>query len=445
MFKNLLFIFALMSTLVNAQHSIKGTFSPAEDYNYAILYKITPTHTAYIADTRIDAEGNFEIQLDSTISQGVYRLVYALPQEEFNFDIIYNTKEDIVLSFNAETGVKYQSSKENNLLTSYTKSMYSVSKSISEFFRQKNTDSSVLNSYFENQRKTQKEFEKESEGSLALHFIKANNPYIPEKAVDLKSYLHNIKTHFFDHVDFNNKTLQSSNFLIERVLNYVIAIPSKNNDVATGYKNNIDAIYLAMKEADPKIKGVLLKVLWKQMADESFDEVANHITDQYLMEIAQSLNDRELIRELIEFKRISIGVKAPEFSFNIKNGNSNTAQSLYDLDTANKYAIVFWSSTCSHCLREIPLLHKYIKTLKKNQLQVIAFGLEDDDDQYQWKNQTYNYPEFIHVLGLGKWDNETGNNYNINETPTYFVLDKDKNIIAKPEDLEAFMAFIDEN
>jgi protein-disulfide isomerase len=40
-------------------------------------------------------------------------------------------------------------------------------------------------------------------------------------------------------------------------------------------------------------------------------------------------------------------------------------------------------------------------------------------------------------LGFGKWDNEIGNSYNVTSTPTYFVLDKDKKIMAKPYDFEA--------
>jgi len=47
------------------------------------------------------------------------------------------------------------------------------------------------------------------------------------------------------------------------------------------------------------------------------------------------------------------------------------------------------------------------------------------------------YPDFIHVLGLGKWDNPTSNAYGIESTPSFFLLDKDKKIIAKPYDAVA--------
>lgn len=73
-----------------------------------------------------------------------------------------------------------------------------------------------------------------------------------------------------------------------------------------------------------------------------------------------------------------------------------------------------------------------IKELIANQpsLKVVAFGLEDDDKN--WKKEIENYPDFIHVIGLGKWNNPTVKTYGIAATPTYYLLNKEKVIIAKP-------------
>lgn len=436
MFKKIVFVFVLMPMLVIAQHSIKGAFSPAEDYEYAILYKVTPTASLYIANTQINEQGGFEFQLDSTITKGIYRLVYALPQEEFNFDIIYNAKEDVSLVFDTETGVKYNSSVENTLLNSYTTSMSLVSQSIGNFFRQQSTDTLALASIFKTQRETQIVYEKEAEGSIALEFIKANKPYIPEEFEDITTYINNLKVHFFDNVDFDNETLQSSNFLIERTLNYVFGLTSNNEDGKNIYKKNIDEVYAAMKGANQEIISTLLEVLWQQMVDANFEDVANYIAETYLIDIAQSLNDEELVNGLKLFKSLSLGNKAPEFNVEIKESENKALVSLYDLDNAQQYVIVFWSSTCSHCLKEIPLLQTYVKSMKEGQIQVIAIGLEEEPSL--WQNESAKYPEFLHVLGLGKWSNEIGNSYNVTATPTYYVLDKGKKIIAKPYDFEAF-------
>ena len=205
-----------------------------------------------------------------------------------------------------------------------------------------------------------------------------------------------------------------------------------NHDITSAYKKNIDVFYKAMDDAPIAIKSSLLLQLWRSMADSDFENVANYISDTYLISIAKSLNDQALIDELVQFKNTSKESKAPDFYL-------DKTKKLSDLTGSEYYALVFWSSSCSHCLNEIPQLEAYIKTLKEGELQVVAIGLEDDD--INWSKKIKDFPDFIHVLGLGKWDNETGNIYDIKATPTYFILDKNKRIIAKPNDIEALKSF----
>ncbi|NIX63363.1 TlpA family protein disulfide reductase [Gaetbulibacter sp. S0825] len=438
--KKLIFILSIFPTFLMAQHTIKGTFSPAEDYPFAVLYKVTPTSTLYVANTQMDEEGNFRFDLDSTATQGMYRLVYALPQEEFNFDIIYNAKEDVSLTFNAETGVDFKASVENTLMSSYTNSMSLISQSIGDFYNQQSQDSSALMSIFRTQKETQLEYEKAAEGTIVSDFIKANKPYVPKSYEDIATYITNIKKHFFDYVDFNNETLQSSNFLIDRVSNYVFGMASTNEDENDIYKRNIDEVYSAMKKAQPEIKSTLLEIIWQQMVDTNFDSVANYISDKYLIKLAESLKDTELVNRLKQFKSLSIGNKAPEFDVFIEENGERTPISMYDLDVAEKYILVFWSSSCSHCLQEIPQLQAHLKSLNNPDYKVIAVGLEDDT--YLWEREIAKYPEFLHVLGMGKWENKIGNSYNVNATPTYFVLNNEKKILAKPYDISALKEYI---
>ncbi len=422
-----------MPSVLLAQHTIKGTFTPAEDYNVAILYKVTPTVSEYIANAEIGEDGIFEIQLDSTATKGMYRLVYALPQEDYNFDIIYNGKEDIELSFNSETGVEFLSSIENSLLASYTNSMSMVTHSISKFFTEQSEDTLALAKIFKTQKGAQTNFEAAAKGRIVLEFIKANTPYIPETFEDVKTYVNNIKQHYFDHIDFTNITLQSSNFLEEKILNYVFGMTMDSEDDIKNYKNNIDVACKAMAPAPMAVKRILLLSLWQQMADLNFESVANYISEKYLMDIAVELNDQELLNTLIKYADVSLGKTAPDFSFEIVEEGKTTSRKLMDFDGFKEYVIVFWSSTCGHCLDEIPQLYTFCET--KVHLKVIAIGLEDEPND--WKSLTYDYPNFVHVYGEGKWDNEIGNTYSVSATPTYFVLDKDKKITAKPEDFEA--------
>lgn len=433
----------LLPSILLAQHTIKGTFSPAKDYNVALLYKVTPTLSEYIANAEVEKDGTFEFQLDSTATIGMYRVVYAIPQEDYNFDIIYNKKEDIELTFNSETGTKFLSSSENKLISSYTNSMSMVTQSIGNYYRQQSKDTMALKAIFQTQRETQQNFEEAAKEMIALHFIKANKPYIPKNFEAVETYINSLKTHYFDYVDFNNKILQSSSFLEERMLNYVFGMSADDVDQETNYKNNIDVFCVAMKESPNEVKRILLVDLWEQMRDLGFESVANYVSETYLIDVALALNDQELVNDLLLFINTSIGEIAPDFSFEIEKDKKVVTKKLSDLNSAKNYIVVFWSSTCSHCLDEIPQLQTFIKSKKEASIQVVAIGLENEP--YKWKDLTYNYPEFLHVYGEGKWDNEIGNNYGVSATPTYFILDKDKKIIAKPEDFESLKLFFKED
>lgn len=435
--KPLFFIFSFCLTfLTSAQHYVKGQFTPPEDYKMAIIYRVTPKEAIYVAHDYIDEKGVFVIDLDSTVTSGMMRLVYGVPQEENNFDFIYNGNENIEFNFNDETGVEFTKSTENQLMNAYTNSMGMVSQSIGMFYREQRQDSLTLETIFNTQRDTQNNFEKAAQGTIALNFIMANKPYIPNAYEDIQTYISNLKTHYFDHVDFENLILQSSNFLTERVLNYVFGMANDQTIEYLIYQKNFDELTLTLKDVDPELKIRLYEIVWQQMVDASYDSVAKHIAENYLIQLAKSSNNEELIKKLEGFNRIAMGSKAPNF----KLGSAVDALTLHELNSAKLYVLVFWSSTCGHCLKEMPQLHKLIKESKLD-ITVVAVGLEDDE--ILWKSETYNYPLFTHVLGLGKWDNAIGKLYNINATPEYFVLDKDKTIIAKPYDFEVFKAYLE--
>lgn len=450
MYKRLLTLLLLVPTVLLAQHSIKGTFTPAKDFKFALLYKANPQVATYVNNAQINEKGEFEFKLDSTITAGVYKLVYAIPQEDYNFDIIYNGKEDIELEFNNETGVKYKSSTENIMLASYSASMYKITDKINAFYRKNNKKDATLKSLFKAQKETQEYYENTANGTIALNFIKAHRPYIPNSAEDLNTYTENIKKHYFDAVDFNNQTLQSSDFLTEHMFNYVYgANAEESQDDTAIYKENTKNFLSVVNRAPIKIKKRLLTDLWQQMADLNFESIANYITRNSLMDIAVKTNDNKLVEALTLYRNLSTGNKAPDFYLEVKQESDNLVETkqklitkrLSDLDLAENYIIVFWSSTCSHCLEEIPQLHRLIETKEKGLVKVIAIGLEEEP--YKWKGLTYNYPKFIHVYGEGKWDNKIGNDYNVTGTPTYFVLNKNKEIVFKPQGFEEVKSFFD--
>ena len=111
------------------------------------------------------------------------------------------------------------------------------------------------------------------------------------------------------------------------------------------------------------------------------------------------------------------------------------------LDGASYYVVVFWSSTCGHCLIEMPILYDYLKG--NAGVKVISVGLEDDSSRAGWETQITSYPNFINVYGDNKWENKFARGYGVNATPFFFVLDAQKKVMAKPNDVAELKIFFE--
>ena len=424
--KNIFCSILFLPVLLTAQHKISGMFAPAKEFTYAFLYHTTPKGINYIDRSKVESDGSFSIVLDSTAASGIYKIVYGIPAEDNNFDLIYDGKEDIVLNFDLDKGLEFTESNENKLWSSYTKSMELVNQAISNFYSKQSSDKNAFKDIFKTLKETQDAYENASKGTLALTFVKANRPYIPNTYENISTYSKNLKQTFLKQVDFENPLLQSSDFLTERVMAYVFGMSSHNNE---GYKKDIDHLVELMDNTNPSVKVSLLHLIWQRFADSNNETMANYVTDTYLLDLANKAGYTQLVEFLSSYKKNSIGNKAQNFE--IPNYEKGTSTTLYDLNDADQYLIVFWSSTCSHCADELPK----VKEIIPENTKVIAIGIEDDAEN--WQKAIENYPSFVHVLGLKKWDNEIVKAYNINATPSYIVINKDKNIIAKPYDLEA--------
>ncbi|WP_299365151.1 thioredoxin family protein [Winogradskyella sp.] len=425
------FLPLLLFPCIVLSQSVKGTFSPAEEFTHAFLYQATPEGANYISYGKLDNEGHFEIPIDSTAAPGIYKIVYAIPPEENNFDFIYDGKETIAFDFSYEKGVKFTESEENKLWNSYLNSMDMVNQTISNYYTKDGKDKDGFQAVFKVLKDTQTAYETSAMGKLVSTFITANRPYIPSQYEDLKSYTNNLKQHYFSQIDFSNYVLQSSSFLIDRVTSYVFNMVANPTDDT--YKTLIDDVANAITD-DDIIKTSLLDVLWQRFASTDNHEVANYITDQHLLELAKKTNNIVLAETIMSYKNTSIGTKAPNFEI----VSTERTTSLYNLENSEYYLLIFWSSGCGHCLDELPKVKELVA--KKPNIKVVAFGLESDPTK--WTEEIKKYPDFVHNIGLGKWDHPIVKTYGIAATPMYFLLSSSKIIMAKPygfEDLEVVL------
>lgn len=435
MFKKLLTLFFLTPFFLFCQDSMTGRFSPAKDYSFGILYRLTPSGKVYAKDAKVEADGSFKIKLDSTIAKGTYRLVYNLPEEEHYFDLIYDGKDEVSFTFSENSGVEF-SDRQNKLLSEYLNEMEIVEKKLNLELLAEKQNKDEVEKLLAKQIEIQNKAETEAGDSFSSLFIKANKPYIPNDFKNRNVYYGEKKNKFFSNFDFENTQLQSSFLSLKKIEAYyqefiVVQGPSF-------YRSIINDIYFELKNTEPNFQKTLLSEFWESLTAQNKINAANYLAENYLVELANSTQDTALSKKLNLFKNLSVGAKAPDFSWQDENNIENT---LYSTEIAEYYVLAFWSSDCPHCMEQMPVLQEKMINLPSQKITVIAIGLEMEEQS--WKETITNLPNFLHAIKMGDDRANITLKYDITGTPTFFVLDKDKKIIGKPRGQKNLFDIID--
>ena len=444
-----LFLFLLLASFsVHAQYTIKGELNPPKKYNWVILYKIEGARqvfikseslkkTAKVINGKKTEVSHFEFTLPANAKAGAYRVSYKTEGNGFA-DFLFN-KENISFTFNpekAEETIQFHQSKENKLYQEYinTVSTQQYKTDSLQVAYLKNPQPKTANLYKVQLSKIaalQKQYLAKSKGLMVHSFIKATNRYnSPTISKNPQVYLKSINDHFFDTIDFNNTALYNSAFIIDRITDYVFYMNYSDDAKKQNELHKAAVQTVLSKTKSQAFKKDIIEFLITQFVNSRNIDFADYLMKTYYKKLPPAIQNKEFTNSFNEKTVVSIGRTAPEITWK-ENGNGKEYK-LSTLNDAQNYVLVFWSTGCSHCLREIPVLYK--NTKNSTTTKVIAFSLENNDKD--WKKHIQKYPKWHNAIGLKKWENRTARTYQIFSTPTYIVLDKNKKIIAKPETLD---------
>jgi thiol-disulfide isomerase/thioredoxin len=444
--KKIALLIILISSFAQAQFSINGTLTHSLETDWVILYRIEGSKQQFVQNTTIKKDtlfiegkkqtiGTFKFKLPATAKASSYRINYRTKGTSF-VDFIFN-KENVSFTFHPdypEQTILFSESKENITYRSYLNDIFKQQQKLDslQVVAIRNPELDLKKNYKTALIKVnniQKKYLETTQKMYVYPFIKASfREGSPEIKTNVKEYMSAIKATFFDPIDFSNDTLVNSSFLLDRVTDYVFYL-NYSDDIKTQqtlYKIAVERVFTKIKDAGFR-KNVI------EFLIEKFEEINNFKMIDFLFKnyydaLPKSLQNVTFKTEKVKLLATAIGSIAPNFSWK-EHGKD---YQLSTLNEAKNYLLVFWSTGCSHCLKEIPELHAFLQD-KKN-LKVIAFAMENNE--VRWKSLKATLPNWHHVLGLNKWKNKTAKTYNINATPNYFILDANKKIIAKPIPLE---------
>ena len=444
--KKFLALIFLVTSFTHAQYTVKGTMSPSIKSDWVILYKVEGAKQKFIQSSKIkidsvavngkkQAIGNFSFTLPKNTKVGSYRVTYKLEGAGF-VDFIFN-KENVGFGFHPEypnQSITFSNSKENIFYKAYLTDISNAQQSLDsiQVTALQNPGLDLQKEYktaFNKVNTIQKKYLSASKNMYVHPFVKATYRNSPSEIIKTpQKYMSNMVATFFDKMDFNNTALLNSSFLVDRITDYIFYInySEDKNTQEKLYKESVDKVMSKIEKAT--FKRDVIEFLIDQFESAQNLVLIDYLFEKYYNKLPLNIQNKKFKDEKLSLLAAEVGRIAPNFSWK-ENGK---LLSLSTLNDAENYLLIFWSTGCSHCIREIPQIHKYLEKNKK--VKVIAFSLEKND--IGWKNYKKTLPNWHHVLGLNKWENKTARTYNIMSTPSYFILDANKKIIAKPDALE---------
>ena len=422
----------------------------------------------YVVDTaKVDSKGNAVFSKNKKLFKGIYLIVLPSRGNTY-FEILMPDNQ----TFSLETDTtdylnktKFKGSDENVVFNEYQKKMNDIGKKYSEL----NKEYVELQKNKEDVSKVREQMQTLSEDREAYMWsIVNNNPKyffstIVKSLIDIKipdapknengepidpafGY-HYYKAHYWDHVNFGESGLLRTP-IFESKLDYFIQkmiVPAPDSLIVDCHK----LIRKAYDEGDTLMFQYTCSHLFN-MFDTSkimgYDAIMVSIAEDWYLNGKAFWADTSLLRKMRDRVEKITPNKIGALSYNLQRMQSNDDKywTLHDVP-ANYMVLIFFEPSCGHCKKEVPkLFQEYKDTLKAMGVKIFAVYTQYDKEEWL---------KFIEEKGLDSsgwynvWDGPYPHSrfrdyYDIYSTPTIFVLDKEKKIIAKRLGVEHLKDFL---
>lgn len=271
---------------------------------------------------------------------------------------------------------------------------------------------------------------------------------VPVTKQDTINNYNEYKKHYWDGISFMDDRIIRTPFFLKKLERY--------------YREVISP------EPDSIIKDIDYKILLARSSPEMYKFLLNWLTDEYInpkymgqdavfVHLFDKYHSKGLTNWLNEKQMESINRRAYMLMANLigeKAANLDMLDTedkpvnLYNLN-ADYTVICFWDPNCGHCKQEVPRLDSIYKASWQKH-NVKFFGVLTPENKEDVKTE---WVKFIKDNNIGYWTNAYKPKamedadfaaqkpsfrqlYDINLTPTLYLLDKEKRIIAKKLTLE---------
>jgi thiol-disulfide isomerase/thioredoxin len=453
-------------TVASTGHSIQISLKPYQ--NTKIYIGTNYGNSRVLADSAIlndKSEGVFESS--KKLTPGIYFVVSPKYAILFDFLVDENQKFKIIADTTNLTAVTIIGSKENDIFKNYSKSMNDIGAQLTEIEKafksaiNANDSTTLVNKYNDKKKElndNRQAIMKGQPNTMTAYFLNVmQRPDVPAIPIvngkaDSTYPFYYVKNHFWDNVVFNDNRLVRTPFFEAKLDEYFKNYVSREPDSII---EEVQYMLTVAKTGNEIYPFLLFKFTNKYITPEFMgqDKVFLHIYQNFFAKgdttLLNEASKKSITERAYSMMANQLGLAAPPLVINDINDKKI---SLYDM--ASQYTFVaFWDPTCSHCKEEIPRVDSFYKAIwSKLNVKILSVNI-NFKELASWKT-------FIKENKLAGWihayQTEADLNkeiqqgkpttirqlYDVFKTPTFYLLDANKKIIAKNLSIEQFNDFL---
>lgn len=409
----------------------------------------------YLQDTsKVGKGGSVRFDGDKKLQTGVYFLYskkfymeFIVEEQEFSLE---TTRDDMYGSMKVQNSVNNEQFKNfQSLMIAHQKEIRDLSQSLDST----STQSDSLGVFEQMREINERNMEvrdqlTESYGDtfvadlLKIMGLRADFRFSSDSLTDdqRRQEYAAFKTSYFKDLDFQSEGLLRTPIFDSKVNEFLDRVTVQNPDSIIA---SVDYLMKRAEGNDEMYRYLLVTTFQKYQNHHimGMDKVFVHLADQYYLNGKADWADDELIAELkkeMVFRRDNqIGNVAPQIYMQDTLGRAKT---LYDI-SSDYLILYFYSPTCGHCKKKTPVLRDIYHEMN-GKAEVLAVCVDTEEDK--WKNFIKTFElDWLNYADM-KYQSNFRIQYDTRTTPTIYILDKDKRIIAKKLDVEQIQGFIEE-
>lgn len=408
---------------------------------------------------RSDAGGRMVFEGKENLPGGLYLIL--LPGQQKLVQLVYSGKEtDFSLQTDTSSIVKsmvVKGSEENRLFYKYQQELGAVAEEANALDMEKKlkTDqvsasliSKKLNDLKQEFDAYQEKFLADHSNSFTVKLLKASmDPVVPPAPVlsnvrkDSIWVFNYYKNHYWDNFDLADPRMARTPFLQPKLERYVKELIVQVPDSIIK-----DADALVRKAAgDKELRSQMIYFITSEYENPKTvgtEGVFVHMAEKYYlsgqMEVSADAVKR-IGERVASMKPLLVGKVIPDTTFLDPDKKSISIHGI----KADYTVLFFYSPTCGHCKEAAPKLKEFYDANKAKGAKVLAIATDQSPEDWKKFIKDYKLEELYNGYDY-TFKIDFRNKYDVFTTPTIYVLDKNKKILARKmpiEQLDDFFNF----